>query len=209
MLREISFKDEGGRARGRNGYFVPAKVEASKDVDGRLLISVFSKKVGKTEPIYLRISMEDVEALAGLLVSFLPKKKRNGFPVVDVVATIKSGLLESVMANRSGVYIYVLDQDGQAGSPDHRHIKLLAPYLDEVEEIDANAFGMGLAAVDPKNVAQVIGQINDPDTVWDTCPECKKPVLAGDLVEVTEELSLCPDCAVSYEKGETLKVPGN
>ena len=208
-MREIEFKDEGARARGRNGYFVPAKAEAFKDFEGRLMLSVFSKRVGKTEPLYLRISMDDVEALAGLLVSFLPKEKRNGFPVVDVVATIKSGLIESVEANRPGVQFYVLDQDGQAGSPDHRHIKLLAPYLDQVEEIDANAFGMGEAAVDPDNVAQVIGQINDPDTVWTSCPECKKPVLTGDLVEVTEELALCPDCAVSFAKGETVKVPGN
>lgn len=68
MFKEIVL-DGKGWARGRNGYFVPRKVELFKDVRGQVNLEVWSKSLGKVEPIYLRVSKAEAQKLARHLSS--------------------------------------------------------------------------------------------------------------------------------------------
>lgn len=68
MFKEIVL-DGKGWARGRNGYFVPRRVELFKDVRGQVNLEVWSKRRGKVEPLYLRASKADAEKLARHLLS--------------------------------------------------------------------------------------------------------------------------------------------
>ena len=78
MWKEIKL-DGRGWARGRNGYFVPRKAEVFKDVRGQVNLWVFSKQVGKTEPISLRVSRRDAASLGKLLLNLGGIGKASGF----------------------------------------------------------------------------------------------------------------------------------
>lgn len=68
MFKEIEL-DGKGWARGRNGFFVPRKVELFKDVRDQVNLEVWSKKRGKREPLFLRVSPADARKLARHILS--------------------------------------------------------------------------------------------------------------------------------------------
>ena len=68
MWKEIKL-DGSGWARGRNGYFVPRRVELFKDVRGQVNLEVWSRRRGKIEPLLLRVSGTDAEKLADSILS--------------------------------------------------------------------------------------------------------------------------------------------
>ena len=68
MFKEIEL-DGKGWARGRNGYFVPRKVELFRDVRGQVNLEVWSRNRGKTEPVFLRVSGVDAKKLAHQILS--------------------------------------------------------------------------------------------------------------------------------------------
>lgn len=77
MWKEIAL-DGQGWARGRNGYFVPRKVEVFDDVRGKINLLVFSRQVGKTEPIALRVSREEAALLGRHLLVIGSHRKAQG-----------------------------------------------------------------------------------------------------------------------------------
>lgn len=76
MWKEIEL-DGKGRARGRNGYFVPRKVELLKDVRGQVNLEVWSRSRGKTEPLFLRLSRVDADKLARLILILVGRGDRK------------------------------------------------------------------------------------------------------------------------------------
>ncbi len=63
----------------RNGYFVPRKVEVFSDVRGQVNLWVFSRQVGKTEPISLRVSRQDAASLGKQLLDLGGIRKVSSF----------------------------------------------------------------------------------------------------------------------------------
>jgi len=78
MWKEIEL-DGKGWARGRNGYFVPRKVEVFKDVREQVNLLVFSRQVGKTEPIALRVSRAEASLLGKHLLAMGSKQEAPNF----------------------------------------------------------------------------------------------------------------------------------
>ena len=61
--------DGKGRARGRNGYFIPRKAELFQDTRGQVNLEVWSRRRGNVEPLLLRVSKADAEKLAQGILS--------------------------------------------------------------------------------------------------------------------------------------------
>ena len=78
MWKEIKL-DGKGWARGRNGYFVPRKVEVFKDMRGQINLLVFSRQVGKTEPLSLRVSGPEAALLGKQLFVMGANRKAPNF----------------------------------------------------------------------------------------------------------------------------------
>ena len=74
MWKEIKL-DGRGWARGRNGYFIPRKAEVFRDVRGQVNLWVFSRQVGKTEPISLRVSRAEAAQLGKHLLAMGASRK--------------------------------------------------------------------------------------------------------------------------------------
>ena len=77
MWKEIKL-DGKGWARGRNGYFVPRKVEVFDDVRRNINLLVFSRQVGKTESICLRVSRPEAALLGKHLLAMGSHRKAQG-----------------------------------------------------------------------------------------------------------------------------------
>jgi hypothetical protein len=76
MWKEIKL-DGKGWARGRNGYFVPRKLEVFKDVRGQINLLVFSRQVGKTEPLSFRVSGQEAALLGRHLLAMGATRKAS------------------------------------------------------------------------------------------------------------------------------------
>ncbi len=105
MFKELLLKGTGW-ARGRNGYFIPRKVDCFKDIEGNLNLSVSSSRAGKTDPISLKISRAEALELAENILSVLKPKAET-----KLVVVIEGGNVQEIMANRPGVKICKVDYD--------------------------------------------------------------------------------------------------
>ena len=56
---DIQITDEGARARGRNGFFIPRKINIENEADGSVTLRAYSKAVGDSAPIMLSMSRAD------------------------------------------------------------------------------------------------------------------------------------------------------
>lgn len=70
MWKEIKL-DGKGLAKGRNGYFIPRKLELFTDARGEFTLWVWSKRMDRKEPVSLRVSKADAGELARQLRSLL------------------------------------------------------------------------------------------------------------------------------------------
>ena len=78
MVKGIEL-DGKGWARGRNGYFVPRRVDCFKDVEGKINLSVSSSRPGKVEPVSLRLSQAEALELGRVINGFAERgRKRPG-----------------------------------------------------------------------------------------------------------------------------------
>jgi hypothetical protein len=112
MFKEFILKAKGW-ARGRNGYFVPDRIDFLKDFKGDFTLTVFSKRAGKTEPIMLRVSREDALEMAENILAVMKPEKET-----KVVVIITGGNVQEIMANRPGVHIVKVDYDSEGADRD-------------------------------------------------------------------------------------------
>ncbi len=106
MLKEIELEGKG-MARGRNGYFVPRRVDCFKDVKGMVNLAVASNRPGKVEPISLRLTKAEALRLADTLYSLAgnPKRERR------VVVVVEGGNVQNVFASHPDVQVVKVDYD--------------------------------------------------------------------------------------------------
>ena len=95
MVKEIQL---GGRgwARGRNGYFIPRRVDCFKDVEGQINLSVSSARPGKVEPISIRLFKAEALELVDVIRSFAGKREETP----RVVVVIEGGNVQAILADR-------------------------------------------------------------------------------------------------------------
>lgn len=105
MFKEIELGGHG-YARGRNGGFVPRKVELYEGKDGELTLDVYSKREGGAAPIRLRLPRHEALELVHGLMQFL---KPEVEPKVAVV--LEGGLVQAFLSNRPDIETLVVDYD--------------------------------------------------------------------------------------------------
>jgi hypothetical protein len=110
MWKEINLDGEGW-ARGRNGYFVPRKIEVFKDVRGKINLSVASNRPGKVDPISLRVSKDEARRLASVLNSLAGNQKE-----MRVVVVVEGGNVQSIFASHPDLHFVKVDYDVE-GTP--------------------------------------------------------------------------------------------
>ena len=143
MFKEIELTGHG-YARGRNGGFVPRKVEFFKDSKGELTLSVRSKKEGNAEPIRLRLPRyEALELLNGLVGILKPEKE----PKVAVV--IEGGVVQAFLANKPGVHVLVVDYDTEGSGGEYvKKVRQETTELTDPKYSDAFVNAWGQATID-------------------------------------------------------------
>jgi hypothetical protein len=101
-MRELSGKSE---ARGRNGWFKPAKFQSwsalggqtNTDFGGPILFEVWSKQEGRMAPIIMWLTIEDARDIVGMITNAIIdaggfEQKRPEIKEVKVVAEIVEGV---------------------------------------------------------------------------------------------------------------------
>ena len=104
MFKEIELEGKGW-ARGRNGYFVPRRLDCLKDAEGMITLSVASNRMGKN-PISLKLTPVEASQLARILEAQLGKEK-----AIRVVAVVEGGNIQSIFANQPNVHVVKVDYD--------------------------------------------------------------------------------------------------
>jgi hypothetical protein len=125
MVKEIQLEGKGW-ARGRNGYFIPRRVDCFKDVKGQINLSVSSAHPGKVEPISLRLTKAEALELVSVIHSLAGKREETP----RVVVVIEGGNVQEILADRPGVNVVKVDYDVE-GTP-REELKRVAQYLDDV-----------------------------------------------------------------------------
>lgn len=95
MLKEIELEGKGF-ARGRNGYFIPRRMDCFKDPEGNINLSVSSNRSGKVEPISLRLTKAEALELGSVIRSLTGKREETP----RVVVVIQGGNVQAIMADR-------------------------------------------------------------------------------------------------------------
>ncbi len=127
MLKEIELEGQGW-ARGRNGYFIPRRMDCFKDVKGQINLSVSSARAGKVEPISLRLSKAEALELGSVICTLTGKREETP----RVVVVVEGGNVQTIMADRP---IKVVKVDYDVDGTPREELKRVLQVGDQGEEI--------------------------------------------------------------------------
>jgi hypothetical protein len=134
--RKIMFEIElGGKgwARGRNGYFVPRRLDGFQDTKGMVNLSVLSSRTGKSDPISLRLTKGEAVELGTKLFSIIGIRKAHP----KVVIVVEGGNVQSIFSDQP-VQVVKVDYDTE-GTP-REELKRVLQIGDEGEKSYELAF---------------------------------------------------------------------
>lgn len=92
MFKEIELEGKGW-ARGRNGYFVPRRLDCLKDTEGMINLSVSSCRIGQN-PISLSLTQLEALRLGKALCGQVGNQKE-----IQVVVVVEGGNIQSIFTN--------------------------------------------------------------------------------------------------------------
>lgn len=104
MFKEIELEGKGW-ARGRNGYFVPRRLDCLKDTKGMINLSVSSCRMGQN-PISLSLTQLEALRLGKALYAQVVNQKE-----IQVVVVVEGGNIQSIFTNQPNVHFVKVDYD--------------------------------------------------------------------------------------------------
>lgn len=93
MVTEIQL-DGTGWARGRNGYFVPRRLDCFGDITGMVNLSAASRRGAKTDPIVLTVTRPEALSLSRALVA-----QAGLEPKTRIVLFVEKGMVTGILAD--------------------------------------------------------------------------------------------------------------
>lgn len=143
------------KARGRNGYFVPKRIEVWESPKDTINFTVSSAREGDREPIILRVNKEDAQAIAHLLLNAI----KAPVPAPQAVIFIGEAGVDSVVSNVPGLDVVSVNYDVEyADKEDIQQFRIDRP-TGETEVNDALLYDENGAHFLPWLVDQAFRQV--------------------------------------------------